>query len=138
MQVSLSAAAQGGRRRPGRWDLRSPTTDALDRADLLVVDDPNPNYGRPDRPRTARGRALGQRARLCAGPRRRSRDLRQHRSRRDSLAGTVLNGRSSIFDRRIRSRSEIDGRDDAGPMRVLVALGGGHHVRRVARQVVRD
>src|SRR5262249_30286594 len=53
-------------------------------------------------------------------------------------AGTVLNGpQLYLLDRRIRTALRNRwSRTTARPLRVLIALGGGHHVRRVAQQLV--
>jgi spore coat polysaccharide biosynthesis predicted glycosyltransferase SpsG len=141
MQVSLSV--RGGRtaERAARSMGLEITDDlvTLDRADLLVVDDPSLKHGRPWIARARRAGVPSVSVHDCVPAH--DADLvicgsigaGEIRS-----AGTVLNGpQFYLLDRRIRTalRNRWT-RTDARPMRVLVALGGGHHVRRVAQQLV--
>src|SRR5262249_29981899 len=112
---------------------------SLDRADLLVVDDPSLKHGRSWIARAKRAGVPSVSVHdsvpahdadlvICA-----SLGAREIQS-----TGTVLNGpQFYLLDRRIRiALRNRWGRTDARPLRVLVALGGGHHVRRVAQQIV--
>jgi spore coat polysaccharide biosynthesis predicted glycosyltransferase SpsG len=112
---------------------------ALDRADLLVVDDPSLKHGRPW---IARARRAGVPSVSVHD------DVQAHDADlvicgsigvgEIHASGTVLNGPQFYpLDRRIRAalRNRWT-RTDARPLRVLVALGGGQHVRGVAQQLV--
>jgi spore coat polysaccharide biosynthesis predicted glycosyltransferase SpsG len=141
MQVSLSvrggsAAARAARAMGLRVTAAPPS---LESARLLVVDDPN----------LKAGRAWISRARRAGVP---SVSVHDSGNAHDAdlvicgslgvgeirASGTVLNGPEFyLLDRRIglalRNRWV---RTDARPLRVLVALGGGQHVRRVAQDLV--
>ena len=141
MQVSLSVrggrAAARAARSMGLQIADDPAT--LDRADLLVVDDPSLKHGRPWIARARRAGVPSVSVHDCVPAH--DADLvicgsigaGEIRS-----AGTVLNGpQFYLLDRRIRiALRNRWTRTNARPMRVLVALGGGHHVRRVAQQLV--
>src|SRR5262249_12969888 len=112
---------------------------SLDRADLLVVDDPSLKHGRPWIARAKRAGVLSVSVHdsvpahdadlvICG-----SIGADEFQS-----AGTVLNGpQFYLLDRHIRiALRNRWSRTNARPMRVLVALGGGDHVRRVAQQLV--
>src|SRR5262249_9612211 len=140
MQVSLSV--RGGRAAAdAARSMGLELTDdpgAIDRADLLVVDDPSLKHGRPW---IARARRMGVPSvsvhdcvpahdadlvicgSIAAG------DIRS--------SGTVLNGpQFYLLDRRIRvALRNRRSRTNEGPMRVLVAVGGGQHVRQVAQRL---
>src|SRR5207253_8694696 len=113
-------------------------TAALDRTDLLIVDDPSLKHGRSW---IARARRAGVPTVSVHD------DVRAHDADlvlcgtlgvgRLRTAGIVLNGpRFYPLDRRIRLLREQPARFSAGNPRVLVALGGGEHVRRVAQRLV--
>jgi len=141
MQVSLSvrggAAAARAARSMGLQLTNNPAS--LDRADLLVVDDPSLKHGR----------SWIARAKRAGVP---SVSVHDSVPAHDAdlvicgsigageiqSTGRVLNGpQFYLLDRRIRiALRNRWSRTDARPLRVLVALGGGHHVRRVAQQVV--
>src|SRR5262249_17557800 len=141
MQVSLSVRGGPAAARTARSMGLELTDDpgAVDRADLLVVDDPSLKHGRPWIARARRAGVLSVSVHdsvpahdadlvICG-----SIDAGDIRS-----AGAILNGpQFYLLDRRIRMalRSRWS-RTSERPMRVLVALGGGHHVRRVAQQLV--
>jgi spore coat polysaccharide biosynthesis predicted glycosyltransferase SpsG len=141
MQVSLSVrggrAAAHAARSMGLELTDDP--DAVDRADLLVVDDPSLKHGRPWIARARRAGVPSVSVHdgvpahdadlvICG-----SIDAGEIRS-----SGSVLNGpQFYLLDRRIRiALRNRWSRTSDGPMRVLVALGGGQHVRRVAQQLV--
>jgi spore coat polysaccharide biosynthesis predicted glycosyltransferase SpsG len=141
MQVSLSVrggpAAARAARSMGLQVVKNGAS--LDRADLLVVDDPSLRHGRPWIVRAKRAGVPSVSVHdwvpahdadlvicgsLGAG--------------KIQSGGTVLNGPEFyLLDRRIRiALRNRWTRTDARPLRLLVALGGGHHVRRIAQQVV--
>jgi hypothetical protein len=141
MQVSLSVRGGRAAARAARSMGLDLTSDpaSLDRADLLVVDDPSLRHGRPWIARARRAGVPSVSVHDCI-----------HAHDADlvicgslgvgeiRVAGTVLNGPKFYpLDRRIRiALRKRWTRTNARPMRVLVALGGGHHVRRVAQQLV--
>ena len=141
MQVSLSV--RGGRAavRTARSMGLELTDDpgAIDRADLLVVDDPSLKHGRPWIARARRAGVPSVSVHDCVPAHDAdlvicgSIDAGDIRS-----SGTVLNGpRFYLLDRRIRMALRHRwSRTSDRPMRVLVALGGGQHVRRVAQELV--
>lgn len=141
MQVSLSVRGGSAATRAARaMGLRvTDTAASLDRADLLVVDDPN----------LKAGRSWISRARQAGVP---SVSVHDCVNAHDAdlvicgsigvgeirAPGTVLNGPEFyLLDRRIgvalKNRWE---RTAVGRLRVLVALGGGQHVRRMAQDLV--
>jgi spore coat polysaccharide biosynthesis predicted glycosyltransferase SpsG len=112
---------------------------SLTRADLLVVDDPSLKHGRSWIARAKRAGVPSVSVHdtvpahdadlvICG-----SIGADAIRS-----TGTVLNGpQFYLLDRRVRiALRNRWSRTDTRPLRVLVALGGGHHVRRIAQQVV--
>ena len=112
---------------------------ALERADLLVVDDPSLKHGRPWIARARRAGVPSVSVHDCVPAHEADLVICGSIGVSDiRAAGTVLNGPEFYpLDRRIRValRSRWT-RTDARPLRVLVALGGGQHVRRVAQQLV--
>jgi spore coat polysaccharide biosynthesis predicted glycosyltransferase SpsG len=141
MQVSLSVRGGRAAARTVKSMGFQLTDDpaALDRADLLVVDDPSLKHGRPW---IARARRAGvPSVSVHDGVPAHDADLVICGSigvGEIRAAGTVLNGPEFYpLDRRIRvALRNRWTRTDARPMRVLVALGAGQHVRRVAQQLV--
>ena len=141
MQVSLSV--RGGRAAALTVKAMGlPLTEdpsALDRADLLVVDDPSLKHGRPW---IARARRAGvPSVSVHDGVPAHDADLVICGSIGVGdihATGTVLNGPEFYpLDRRIRvALRNRWTRSQARPMRVLVALGGGQQVRRIAQQLV--
>lgn len=141
MQVSLSVRGGDAAARTARSMGLELTDDldAIDRADLLVVDDPSLKHGRPWIARARRAGVPSVSVHdsvpthdadlvICG-----SIDGGDIRS-----SGKVLNGpQFYLLDRRIRLalRNRWSRTSDA-PMRVLVALGGGQQVRRIAQQLV--
>lgn len=141
MQVSLSVRGGSAAARTVRSMGLQLSDDAtsLDRADLLVVDDPSFEHGRPWIARARRAGVPSVSVHDCVPAH--DADLVICGSIGVSEirgSGTVLNGPQFYpLDRRIRTvlRNRWT-RTNARPLRVLVALGGGHHVRRVAEQLV--
>ena len=141
MRVSLSVRGGRAAARAARSMGLELTRDqaSLDGADLLVVDDPSLKHGRPW---IARARRVGVPSVsvhdcvpahdadlvICG-----SVGVNEIRS-----AGTVLSGpQFYLLDRRIRTALRNRWmRTTEKPMSVLVALGGGQHIRRVAQPLV--
>ena len=141
MQVSLSVRGGRGATRTAKWMGLQLTEGraAVDRADLLVVDDPSFKQGRPW---IARARRAGVPSVSVHD------DVRAHDADlvicgsigvgEIRASGTVLRGPQFYpLDRRIRLALRNRWiRTTVRPLRVLVALGGGQHVRRMAQQLV--
>jgi spore coat polysaccharide biosynthesis predicted glycosyltransferase SpsG len=115
------------------------TAASIKRADLIVVDDPS----------FEKGRSWIERARRAGVPTVSVHDcLNAHDADLvicgsigiDAVrtSGTVLNGpQFYLLDRRISEAVHRRwDRTDGGPLRILVALGGGQHVRRIAQRLV--
>jgi spore coat polysaccharide biosynthesis predicted glycosyltransferase SpsG len=141
MQVSLSVRGGTAAARAATSLGLQLTTDPapLERADLLVVDDPSLRHGRPWIARAKRAGVPSVSVHDCVPAH--DADLVICGSigvDEIQAAGTVLNGpQFYLLDRRIRTALRNRwSRTSARPLRVLVALGGGHHVRRIARQLV--
>jgi spore coat polysaccharide biosynthesis predicted glycosyltransferase SpsG len=141
MQVSLSV--RGGRaaaRAAQALGLQvTGDTAALERADLLLVDDPSLKHGRPWIARARRAGVPSVSVHDCVDAH--DADLVICGSigvGEIRASGAVLNGPEFYpLDGRIRSAlRQRWTRPAARPMRVLIALGGGQHVRRVAQQLV--
>jgi spore coat polysaccharide biosynthesis predicted glycosyltransferase SpsG len=141
MQVSLSVRGGGAAARAARsMGLRLAGAPAsLTGADLLVVDDPSLKEGRPWIARARRAGVPSVSVHDCVDAH--DADLVICGSigvGEIHSAGTVLNGPEFyLLDRRIRlALRKRWTRTDSRPLRVLVALGGGQHVRRVAQELV--
>jgi spore coat polysaccharide biosynthesis predicted glycosyltransferase SpsG len=112
---------------------------SLESADLLIVDDPSLKHGRSWIARARRAGVPSVSVHDC-GPAHDA-DLvicGALGAQPIQSTGTVLNGPEFYpLDRRIRHvLRKRWSRTHLRPMRVLVALGGGQHVRRVAQQLV--
>ena len=141
MQVSLSVRGGRAAARAVKAMGLQLTNDpaALDRADLLVVDDPSLKHGRPWIARARRAGVPSVSVHDCVPAH--DADLVICGSigvGEIRAAGAVLNGPEFYpLDRRIRvALRNRWTRTDARLMRVLVALGGGQQVRRIAQQLV--
>jgi spore coat polysaccharide biosynthesis predicted glycosyltransferase SpsG len=141
MQVSLSVRGGRAAARAVRSMGLQLTDDpaAIDRADLLVVDDPSLKHGRSWIARARRAGVPTVSVHDCVPAH--DADLVICGSigvGEIRAAGMVLNGPEFYpLDRRIRvALRNRWTRTDARPMRILVALGGGQHIRRVAQQLV--
>jgi spore coat polysaccharide biosynthesis predicted glycosyltransferase SpsG len=141
MQVSLSVRGGRAAARTARSMGLELTDDpgAIDRADLLVVDDPSLKHGRPWIARARRAGVPSVSVHDCVRAHDADLVICGSIDAGDSRSSeTVLNGpRFYLLDRRIRlALRNRWSRTSDRPMRVLVALGGGQHVRRVAQQLV--
>jgi spore coat polysaccharide biosynthesis predicted glycosyltransferase SpsG len=141
MQVSLSV--RGGRaatRAARSLGLQvTDDTDSLERADLLLVDDPSLRHGRPWIERARRAGVPSVSVHDCVDAH--DADLVICGSigvGEIHASGSVLNGPQIYpLDRRIRTALRHRWtRPAVRPMRVLIALGGGQHVRRMAQELV--
>lgn len=138
LDADLSVSVRGGHAARAAARLVAPLVDertALNRADVLILDDPSREYGQPW---VARARRAGIRTvSIHDGHWAQAADLVVCGSlgvARPKAGSEVLHGTQFyLLDRRIADVRSAPARAAAARPQVMVALGGGEHVRRVAQ-----